>query len=143
MPASRDLLDTWLDHRCGPKDQIALWYGVYKQGRDAGCLRYDADLLLNLSYADAYHTERPSLNYLFRRCRGFRFACGRQFVMPEMLHEGAFSREDGVAVGDPSFLVAPRRDGSAVLDEADVARLGLAGIDHSAWYGDDRALGTA
>ena len=93
--------------------------------------------------AEAYHTERPSLNYLFRRCRAFRFACGRQFVMPEMEHEGAFPREEAVPVaygGGRSFGVVPRRDGSQALGAADRARLGLGLLDQAAAYGAGRPL---
>ena len=131
--AARDLLDAWLDHRCGPKDQIALWYATYALAKDRGCLNYDAAQLVNMSYAEAYHTERPGLNYLFKRCRPFRFACGRQFVMPDVLHEGAFPRADGVDVPihhrERTMRVVPRRDGSPVLDAAYRASLGLDALD--------------
>ena len=80
-----------------------------------------------------YHTERPSLNYVFRRCAAFRFACGRQFVMPDVLHEGAFPRADGVDVPihhrERTMRVVPRRDGSPVLDATYRASLGLDALD--------------
>lgn len=135
-------LDRWLDARCGPKDQIALWHAAYAAGRDAGCLRYDVAKLERMTYAEAYHTERPSLNYLFRRCGAFRFACGRQFVLPEMEHEGAFARDEGVAVAYAGgvFRVAPRRDGAVVLDEAYLAHIGLDRLNATARYGAGRPL---
>ncbi|EGB05407.1 hypothetical protein AURANDRAFT_66362 [Aureococcus anophagefferens] len=63
-----------------------------------------------------YHTERPSLNYVFRRCAAFRFACGRQFVMPEVVHEGHTPRADGA-----NATMAAQISASASPDAAQIA----------------------
>ena len=74
---------------------------------------------------------------MFRRCAAFRFACGRQFVMPEVVHEGHTPRADGVnfSVGGVPLAFAPRRDGAPLLDGAYRAHLGLDALDMAALYG--------
>jgi len=94
-PATRALLRDWLDLRCGAKDQLSLWYAVYSIANANGCAKANLTQLGESRYYDAYHTERPSLNHLWKKCRALKLACG-DFLLTAVEHEGAVARKDGV-----------------------------------------------
>ena len=116
VPAARNFLDLWLDHRCGAER----WYhplrdAAYRAGVAGGCLKSEGARLI----ANRTRTEKqPALNYLFRRCPTFRFGCGQHFVMPE-------------------FHVLKSHD---LAGGSDLERLGLAGLDHDVIYSAARPL---
>mmetsp|Transcript_22597 Transcript_22597/g.72713 ORF Transcript_22597/g.72713 Transcript_22597/m.72713 type:complete len:455 (+) Transcript_22597:126-1490(+) len=79
---TRDVLDMWLDLRCGFKDQWSLWHTLLLTAKKHDCLDY-RNQLMNYTSVEAMKvafTHHPAINVdvhdLHRRCPTFKYNSG-------------------------------------------------------------------
>lgn len=125
---AKTLLETWLEYRCGFKDQWSLWHSILSMAKD--CIGY-RDELLNFTAYEAMKRRLPriSIDEVHQKCPDFKFNAVKMKGPP--IHRSVYP--DDVLTFE-YMHDGHRRPFNVTNLFISFADLGLDTLDPTSWY---------